>query len=236
MQPIIFPIRINRYLSLRGIATRRDADTLISKQCIRINGNIAILGDIVHQHDEVTIKTSQKDKKSLIYVAYHKPTGIISHTAQKGEKSIADSIGNQIYFPVGRLDKASSGLIILTNDGRITDRLLNPQYNHEKEYIVTVDKKITPHVLRILRQGVLIEGYRTKPSRTLFVNDHIFRIVLHEGKKHQIRRMLAALGMHVISLKRIRIMNIHLGNMKVGEIRKITGENLQKFLETLGLA
>jgi len=235
MESITFPIRINRYLSLRGTATRRDADALIIKKRVSINGRIAMLGDIVQKNDEVIVNTTKADKKSFIYICYYKPVGIITHSPQKGEKSIADMLGSAAHFPVGRLDKESSGLMILTNDGRITDRLLNPKYDHEKEYIVEADKKVTPHALRLLQQGVVIEGYRTKPSVATPIGDHKFRIILREGKKHQIRRMLAAVGMQVVSLKRIRIMNITLGTMKSGQTRNIVGQELATFLKALGL-
>lgn len=233
MKSFTFPIRINRCLALRGIATRRDADALIIKKRVNINGRIAILGDIVQKNDKVTVSVARMDKKLVAYIAYHKPAGVM--TPQRGEKNHRDVMADKKLFPVGRLDKESLGLMILTNDGRITDRLLNPKYKHEKEYIVETDKKITPHVLRLLQQGVDIEGYRTKPSRTVFINDHMFRIILHEGKKHQIRRMLAAIGLQVVSLKRVRIMNIKLGNMKQGETREMKGKELAAFLKALGL-
>ena len=235
---ITFPIRINRYLALKGFATRRGADELIAKRWVTINGRIALLGDIIQKTDIVEVKKTVREKKNFMYIAYHNPVGIITHSPQREEKSIGDITGKEAagLFPVGRLDKDSSGLLILTNDGRITDRLLNPLHEHEKEYIVEVDKKITPHVLRIMEQGVDIEGYRTKPSHTQFINDHKLRITLFEGKKHQIRRMLAALGLQVRSLKRVRIMNIELGKMKEGEMREIKGDELKDFLKALGLA
>lgn len=250
MEPIIFPIRINRYLALKGIVTRRAADELIKKRRVTISGRIAILGDMVEKNDEVLVNAPHKHVGAYTYIAYHKPIHVITHSPspahrdkrrnvsgpQKEQKSIANLVADKRLFPVGRLDKESTGLIILTNDGRITDRLLNPKHEHEKEYIVGVDKKLTPHVLRILQQGVMIEGYRTKPSRTIFINDHTFRIILSEGKKHQIRRMIAALGLQVHSLKRVRIMNIELGTLKPGQMRNIKGEELNVFLKALGLA
>ena len=232
-----YPIRINRYLALHGIATRRNADELISKKRVTINGRIAILGEMVQKEDHVEIKKSAGKPTQYLYIAYHKPIGVITHSAQKGEKDIAQILDRAYadLFPVGRLDKDSSGLLILTNDGRITDRLLNPKYEHEKEYIVDVDKKITPHDLRMLERGVDIEGYHTKPSRTQFIAERKLRITLFEGKKHQIRRMLAAIGMQVRSLKRVRIMNIELGKLKEGQMRKLTGDELTHFLSALGL-
>ena len=256
MEHVSFPIRINRYLAIKGFATRRGADELITKRWVTINGRIALLGDIVQKTDIVEVKKTAREKRNFAYIAYHKPVGIITQSPkpanggsgdaalnaafspQRRERSIGDMISKEAagLFPVGRLDKDSSGLLILTNDGRITDRLLNPKYQHQKEYIVETDKKITPHVLRLLERGVDIEGYHTKPSHTQFVADHKFRITLYEGKKHQIRRMLAALGLQVRSLKRIRIMNIELGKMKEGEMRRLTEDEIKIFLSTLGLA
>ena len=237
MEHISFPIRINRYLALKGFATRRGADELITKRWVTINGRIALLGDIVQKTDIVEVKKTARIKKDFTYLCYHKPIGIITHSPHKGEKSIGNIMGKVAngLFPVGRLDKDSSGLLILTNDGRITDRLLNPKYQHEKEYIVETDKKITPYVLRLLEHGVDIEGYHTKPSHTQFVADHKLRITLFEGKKHQIRRMLASLGMQVRSLKRVRIMNIELGKLKEKEMRRLEKDEQKQFLSALGL-
>ena len=233
MEQIKFPIRINRYLALKGLGTRRSADELIKKHRVLISGRVALLGDMVRKEDVVEVtKTKHDHDKKLYYYAYYKPVGIV--TPQQGERSHA-LISDKKLFSVGRLDKDSSGLMILTNDGRITDRLLNPVHEHEKEYIVDVDKKVTPHVLRVLEKGVDIEGYRTKPSRTVFVNDYRFRIILSEGKKHQIRRMIAALGLQVRALKRVRIMNIELGKLKQAEMREIKGDELAVFLKSLGL-
>ena len=233
MEPILFPIRINRYLALKGFATRRGVDELIKKRYVTVNGRMALLGDIVQHDDIVEVKKNTREKKQLAYIAYYKPLGIVTHSPEEPQKN--NNRVDKGLFPVGRLDKESSGLLILTNDGRITDRLLNPIHRHEKEYIVTIDKKVTPHTLRLLEQGVDIEGYHTKPSATQFVSDHKFRITLYEGKKHQIRRMLAALGMQVRSLKRVRIMNIELEKMKEGDMRILDGDELKKFLSALGL-
>ncbi|MDP3770108.1 MAG: pseudouridine synthase [bacterium] len=232
MQSPTYPIRINRYLALKGIVTRRAADELIKKRRVIINGRIALLGDQVNKNDVVEVKKIDT-RMEFTYIAYHKPVGVI--TFQREKETTPDIIAEKKLFPVGRLDKESSGLLILTNDGRITDRLLNPLHKHEKEYIAQVDKKLTPHILRILAIGVDIEGYYTKPSRVVFLNDYKFRIILGEGKKHQIRRMLSALGLQVRSLKRVRIMNIELGDLKIGELREIKSEELNQFLKALGL-
>jgi 23S rRNA pseudouridine2604 synthase len=230
-----FPMRINKYLALRGDATRRGADTLVEERKVTINGRLARLGDQVNEKDVVVVKGA--DTKKYVYFAYNKPKGVITHSPQNGEKSIEDSIRGQIreeVFPVGRLDKESHGLIILTNDGRITDRLLSPDRIHEKEYIVTVDKPVTGRFLRELERGVDIEGYRTKPAKAREVGACGIDIVITEGKKHQLRRMCAALGYTVKDINRIRIMNIKLEKLCPGQFRKMQGEELSKFLSSLG--
>ncbi|TRZ53930.1 rRNA pseudouridine synthase [bacterium] len=231
-----FPIRINKYLAVRGDATRRGADTLIEERKVTINGRLAKLGDLVNEKDTVVVK-GLESKKYLYYV-YYKPRGIISHSPQNGEKSIEDAIRGQIrqeVFPIGRLDKDSHGIIILTNDGRITERLLSPKKQHEKEYVVTVDKPITGRFLREMEHGVDIEGYKTKPARAKEAGECKLDIVITEGKKHQLRRMCAALGYTVKDIKRTRIMNIALGILKPGQFREIKGKELETLFSLIGM-
>jgi len=231
-----YPIRINKYLALLGEATRRGADTLIEERKVTINGRLAKLGDLVNEKDTVVVKGG--NSKKYIYYAYCKPRGVISHSPQNGERSIEDAIRGQIrqeVFPIGRLDKDSHGLIILTNDGRITEKLLSPKKEHEKEYVVTVDKQITGRFLRELERGVDIEGYRTKPARAKEAGMDKLNIVITEGKKHQLRRMCAALGYTVKDIKRIRIMNIALGALKPGQFREIKGKELETLFSLIGM-
>jgi 23S rRNA pseudouridine2604 synthase len=220
-----------------GISTRREADKLIAAGRVFVNGRKAVIGERVSEHDEVTLK-DRKDR-TYVYIAYHKPRGVISHSPQQDEEEIPRDVvlrdQNFTVFPIGRLDKDSSGLIILTNDGRITDRLLNPKYDHSKTYLVTVDKPVTNHLTKWLRDGVGIEGYKTLPAEVRERGERSFELTLREGKKHQIRRMCAALGFQVVTLERISIENILLGNLKPGAAREITGEELTTFLQTLGL-
>jgi 23S rRNA pseudouridine2604 synthase len=229
-----FPMRINKYLAWKGVATRRDADKLIEQRKILINGRFAVLGDKVDEGDEVEISGRQKPK-NYVYYAYHKPKGIITHSPQNGEKDIKDVIPLKDVFPVGRLDKGSSGLLILTNDGRITDRLLNPEHVHEKEYIVKTINPLRPSFKEYMEKGVDIEGYVTKKCKVSIVNENTFKISLTEGKKHQIRRMCSAMHNEVIELKRTRIMNISLGTITPGTYKKIEGPQLEQFLHSLGL-
>lgn len=232
MDTIPYPVRINRYLALTGIATRRDADLLIKDGLVTINGAKAHVGDTVEKADIVEVASR---KKSYVYRAYYKPRGVISHSPQLKEKDIRRSSGYPDLFPVGRLDKASEGLIILTSDNRITERLLNPHKKHEKEYEVVVDHPLKPNFKTRMERGVRIEDYTTQPARLSILDEKIFRIILTEGKKHQIRRMCAALGYQIEKLKRIRIMNISLGKLAPNESRLITGDELRIFLETLNL-
>lgn len=226
-----YPMRINKYLAHKNLCTRREADTLIAAGKVLINGVPAQLGDKVKETDDVQVRFRVKQYR---YYAYHKPRGVITHSAQEGEKEIADVSSVKGVFPIGRLDKDSSGLIILTDDGRITDRLLNPDYVHEKEYIVTTKEQLKSNFKERMERGVDIEGYKTKECKVEVLGEKRFSIVLIEGKKHQIRRMCAALGYVVASLERTRIMNVHLSGLKTGSHRAITGSELTTFLKALG--
>jgi 23S rRNA pseudouridine2604 synthase len=232
----LYPMRINKYLSSQGYSTRRDADKLIAKKTVFINGKLAVLGSKVNEKDVVEVKRKENPKK-YSYFAYNKPKGVITHSPQAGEKDIEHSvnIGGKYVFPVGRLDKDSHGLIMLTDDGRVTDRLLNPEHEHEKEYVVTVRNPLRPSFKMHMEAGVDIEGYRTKKCKVTILGDHSFRITLTEGKKHQIRRMCANLHNDVADLTRIRVMNIRLGAMKPNSHREIAGKELETFLKSIGL-
>lgn len=230
----LYPMRINKYLALKNIATRKGADELITKKQVFINGKLAVLGSKINENDKVEIKGNQ-NFKNYVYFAYNKPIGTITHSPQLDEeKEIKDLIKDKNIpkdvFPVGRLDKNSHGLIILTNDGRITDKLLNPKYVHEKEYIVKTSNKLRSNFKQKMEAGVNIEGYKTKKCKVQIVNDHAFKIILSEGKKHQIRRMCSALFQEIQDLKRIRVININLGTLKPNSLREIKGEELETFL------
>lgn len=231
--PGAYPMRINKYLAHSGVATRKGADELIARKKVLINGRVAALGDKVHTGDTVELRDSNSQKKYL-YLAYHKPIGVITHSPQMGEKDIKQSVPLDI-FPVGRLDKDSSGLIILTNDGRVTDRLLNPEYDHDKEYRVQTGAPLRESFRKTMEAGVDIEGYLTRHCTVRKTGEKSFVITLSEGKKHQIRRMVAALHNTVVSLQRTRILNVKLGNLKPGQWRPIEGEELSAFLSALGM-
>lgn len=237
MEKITYPIRINRYLALNNYCSRREADVLLAKKIVKINGKIAKIGDRVNEGDQVEMNSEAQHKlKNYRYFAYNKPRGVVTHSPKEGQKEIKNiSQFPSDVFPVGRLDKESYGLIILTNDGRITDKLLNPQFDHEKEYAVKVNKPIKNIFLKIMGRGVELEDFKTKECKIKKTGDYTFNIILTEGKKHQIRRMCTNLGSEVEDLKRIQIMNIELKNLAPGQKREILGKELDDFLSGLGI-
>lgn len=234
----IYPMRLNKYLAHQGTSSRREADVLIEKGVVLVNGKKAVMGQKVERSDVVTLKGDTKEKK---YLAYYKGRGIITHSPGEGEVDIVtrlkEDYGITDVNPVGRLDKDSEGLMILTNDGRITGPLLDPEAAHEKVYEVSVDKPVTGYFLKQLEHGVNIEGYLTKPSTATKhpKNQLKFTLILTEGKKHQIRRMCAALGYQVQDLKRIRIANVELGELKPNQYRILKGAELDAFLQELAI-
>jgi 23S rRNA pseudouridine2604 synthase len=235
MSDINYPIRINRYLLLKGLASRRKADEYISAGKVKINGRKAVLGDKVGENDVVEVDQDiEKKAKNRLYIALNKPEGIVSHNPAPGQKSVEDivSVGRPV-FPLGRLDRASWGLMILTDDGTIVDKLLNPKHEHEKEYVVEVDKNLKSNFKRLMEKGVRLENFTTKPAKVEVLSEKKFRIILTEGKKHQIRRMCDKLGYVTRDLKRIRIANIRLSKLKPGEWRKIEGKELEIFLKSI---
>lgn len=224
-------MRVNKYLAGKKYCTRRQADELIKKGLVLINGKPAVLGDKIKEKDTVVVKWRQTKYR---YFAYHKPRGVITHSPQGKEIDIAQSIGVPGIFPIGRLDKDSYGLIILTDDGRITDPLLNPEYAHEKEYEVLTLDALPSNFKRRMEGGIDIGGYTTQPCIVSMLGNKKFSVVLTEGKKHQIRRMCGALGQSAEELKRTRILNIKLSGLKAGEYRPIQGAELDVFLKALG--
>lgn len=232
-------MRLNKYLAHNGYTTRRGADTLIEAGKVFVNGKKAVMGAKVEEGDEVELRGTEQ--QTFSYILYYKPRGVITHSPAEGETDIVSRIkkdhGITDVFPIGRLDKDSEGLILLTNDGRVTERILNPEAEHEKEYVVTVDKRVPQTFLTRMAKGVRIEGYMTKPAVTEADpgNDHQFSIILTEGKKHQVRRMCAALGYQVKSLKRIRIMKLELKRLQPGQFHRLKAIEIKAFLKSLGL-
>ncbi|MCL5795333.1 MAG: rRNA pseudouridine synthase [Patescibacteria group bacterium] len=231
MPEIIYPIRINKYLAKKNICSRRKADDFISRKLVKINGRTAVLGDKVQKEDRVELNSKvEKITQKFIYLAYNKPIGVASHLPQENEIGIREtsSLPKDI-FPVGRLDKESRGLMILTNDGRITEKLLDPKFYHEKEYEVLVNKPINNYFINKMQNGIRLEGFTTRPCQLKKLDTNKFSIVLTEGKKHQIRRMCTALGYEVKDLQRVRIGQIRLKDLAVGATRPLTGKEIEKF-------
>jgi 23S rRNA pseudouridine2604 synthase len=217
-------VRLNKYISETGVCSRREADKWIESGRVTLNGQAATLGTQVADGDEVCVdgKTIGAKKKQ-VYIALNKPVGIICTTEPHIEDNIIDHVGYpERIFPVGRLDRDSEGLILLTNDGDIVNEILRSENNHEKEYLVTVDRPITDLSLRMMADGVKIMGEVTKPSKVARLNALSFRIILTQGLNRQIRRMCSALGYKAQRLQRVRIMNIRLGDLQPGQWRHLT--------------
>lgn len=230
-------MRINKFISETGFCSRREADKLIESGKVTINGITAALGSQAEEGDDVRIdgKPLKAKLDRHVYIALNKPVGITSTTERHIRGNIVDFVGHdKRIFPIGRLDKDSEGLILLTSDGDIVNKILRAEGKHEKEYIVTVDKPITPSFLKAMSEGVKIMGEMTLPCRITRMTDRVFRIILTEGKNRQIRRMCGALGYEVRKLQRIRIMNIHLGHQKIGTWRDLTEQEKQELGEALG--
>ena len=225
-------MRLNKYISETGVCSRREADKWIEAGRVTLNGQPATLGSQVADGDEVRIDGGLIGvKKQQVYIALNKPVGIICTTEAHIEDNIIDHVGfPERIFPVGRLDRDSEGLILLTNNGDIVNEILRSENNHEKEYLVTVDRPITDLSLRMLAGGVKIMGELTKPSKVARVNAQSFRIILTQGLNRQIRRMCSALGYKAQRLQRVRIMNIHLGNLRPGQWRHLTSAELTGLL------
>jgi 23S rRNA pseudouridine2604 synthase len=221
-------ISINKYISDTGFCSRREADDYIAQARVTINDEIAFAGNRVNENDVVEIDGEPIKKKiKTVYIAFHKPDGITCTTDQKDKTNIVDCIQfKQRIFPIGRLDKDSEGLIFLTNDGNIVNKILRAGNNHEKEYLVTVDKPLTPDFIQNMSNGVRIVGGKTKPCKVVQENKYLFRITLTQGMNRQIRRMCDALDYKVKKLLRIRIMNVHLGKLPLGHWRFLTPEEV----------
>lgn len=217
-------MRLNKYISETGACSRREADKWIEAGRVTCNGAIAALGTRVGDADEVRVDGRLIGvKRKPVYIALNKPVGVTCTTEAQIEGNVIDLIGHpERIFPVGRLDKDSEGLILLTNDGDIVNEILRSENNHEKEYIVTVDRAITDLSLKMMADGVRIMGVVTKPCRVSRVAEKTFRMILTQGLNRQIRRMCSALGYKAQRLQRVRIINIGLGNLKPGEWRELT--------------
>ncbi len=223
-------IRINKFLSDAGICSRREADRYIEEGKVKIDGQLAQMGSKVTKHSQVTFcgKPIKKEEK-LVLIAFNKPEGIVCTTDHNEPDNIVDYIGYGMrIYPIGRLDKDSEGLILLTNDGNIVNKILRAENNHEKEYVVTVNKEITPDFLKKMAAGVPILDTVTKPCKIEQIDKKTFNIILTQGLNRQIRRMCEHFDYRVINLRRIRIMNIKLGRLKVGDYRNVTEKEIEE--------
>ena len=228
-------MRINKFLAETGIVSRRGADKWIEEGRVTINGELATVGSKVEDGDHVCVdgKPVQKEEQ-LVYIALNKPVGITSTTEKHIQGNVVDFINHPLrIFHIGRLDKDSEGLLLLTNDGDIVNEILRAENHHEKEYVVQVDKPITEQFLKKMAAGVEILDTKTLPCRVEKVSNYVFKIILEQGLNRQIRRMCSALGYSVKRLQRIRIMNIHLGNLKVGQWRDLTEKERTELFKLL---
>ena len=223
-------IRLNKFISETGFCSRREADKLIESGRVTVDGIKAVMGTKVKEGANVKVDGKPiKKVEELVYIALNKPVGITCTTEKKVRGNIVDFINHEKrIFPIGRLDKDSQGLILLTNDGDIVNKILRAGNNHEKEYIVTVDKPIDNKFINDMSNGVRILGTITKKCIVKKINERTFKIILTQGMNRQIRRMCEALGYNVTKLNRIRIMNIKLGNLKMGSWRNLTDNELKQ--------
>ena len=231
-------MRINKFISSTGLCSRREADELIKQGKVKINSNIAVIGQTVSPMDKVEVSGKLlKLKQKKIYIALNKPRGITCTTERHIKGNIIDFVKHpERIFPIGRLDKESEGLILLTNDGSIVNKILRNENKNEKDYIVTLNKAITPSFAKGMSNGVRIynpvrnEYTVTNKSKIEKINTRTFKITLTQGLNRQIRRMCSHFGFKVVNLKRIRIMNIKLGKLPVGKWRNLTEEELKNLL------
>lgn len=216
-----FPIRINKYLRDMGWASRREADKLVEAGLVFINGKRADNGVMIEEKDKVTIKENKNAKKELLYFAYYKPKGLPTQDKPKTPSVISQWRDKKVY-PIGRLDKESEGLLLLTNDGRFSREVLSDKAEFEKEYHVTTAEPIRHGIAEIFAQGMETDTFgQLKPVKAKLLGKNKMSMILNEGKRHQIRVMLSEMNYSVTSLKRVRIGNYKLGNMKPGESKAI---------------
>jgi 23S rRNA pseudouridine2604 synthase len=228
-------VRLNKYLSESGACSRREADTLIAEGRVTVNGVPAVLGTQVADGDDVRLDGDQvgeaRKKVKPVYIALNKPVGVTCTTERHVADNIVDFVNHsERVFPIGRLDKDSEGLILLTNDGDIVNEVLRAEHNHEKEYVVGVDHAITQEFVDRLAAGVRLSDATTRPCKVAKLGPKLFKIVLTQGLNRQIRRMCEALGYTVEALQRVRIMHIRLGQLPLGRWRQLTPQEIAPLL------
>lgn len=232
-------MRLNKFISDSGYTSRRGADRLIEERRVKVNGKVAGLGVQIKPGDTIMVNgtilpNEKRTADQNVYIALNKPYGITSTTEKNVKGNIVDFVNHPLrIFNIGRLDKESTGLILMTNDGDIVNKILRAENNHEKEYIVSVDKPITEQFLQSMAGGVKILGEKTLPCKVTQNSAYEFNIVLTQGLNRQIRRMCEALGYEVVTLNRIRIMNIHLKNLPVGQWRELSSKEKKQLFADL---
>ena len=229
-------VRLNKYVADSGYCSRREADRLIAEGRVQIDGKPGALGDRVRPGMAVTVDGRPlSGAGEKVYILLNKPRGIVCTADPREPMNVVDYVGHPArIFPVGRLDKDSEGLLLLTSDGGIVNRLLRASGGHEKEYEVTIDRPVTPEFAERMMRGVPILDTVTLPCRLRRTGERSFNLVLVQGLNRQIRRMCEALGANVTQLRRVRIMNLRLGSLKPGQWRNVTPEELRGLLEQLG--
>ncbi len=230
------PMRLNKHISESGICSRREADAWIAAGRVTVNGAPGVLGTQVRSGDDVRVDGKPLPaRRRAIYIALNKPRGVTCTTERGVAGNIVDFVGHhERIFPIGRLDKESEGLILLTNDGDIVNEILRVEHGHEKEYLVTVDPPVTDSFLSMMAAGVRIGGETTRPCTVMRAGRDQFRIVLTQGLNRQVRRMCSALGWRVKRLLRLRIMHIHLGTLESGRWRDLTETEIRPLLAAEG--
>ena len=240
-------VRLNKFIARAGVCSRREADELITQKCVTVNGEAASSGMKVSEGDVIVVKGRILEAKPPVMIAFYKPRGVVCSTSEKDRAVTFDRYLDlkEHLFPVGRLDKDSEGLLLLTNMGDLSERIARAGTSHEKEYIVACTKPVSESFIDRMGKGVTItipagrsttgrrEIYKTRPCRVTKIDDFTFDIILTEGKNRQIRRMCEALSNSVSSLKRVRIMNIKLGSLKEGETRIISPGEIDELEDLL---
>lgn len=230
-------MRLNKFISESGMCSRREADRFIEQGVVFINGRKAHIGDQVNVGDRVRVNGNDLEPRQgdeIIFIALNKPVGVTSTTEENVRNNIVDFVNhNKRIFPIGRLDKDSQGLIFLTNDGDIVNKILRAGNNHEKEYVVTVNKPLTPDVISGMANGVPMLGVMTKKCKVVQEGANVFRIILVQGLNRQIRRMCEHFGYEVVKLERVRIMNITLKGLPVGDWRDLTENEMKDIYRLL---
>ncbi len=230
-------MRLQKFLSSAGVCSRRKGEAFITAGRVKVNGQTVVTLGVKVDPDRDAVEVDGQAVRSLVapvYIALHKPKGYVSSCNHKGQKIVLELLDTTArVYPVGRLDKDSTGLLLLTNDGHLHYRLSHPSFDHEKEYEVRVTAPLTAGAMRKLSQGLPLMGKRTRPARLRRISSRSFRIVLQEGKNRQIRRMVRKVGSQVSDLKRIRIANIRLGNLACGAWRYLTPKERENLLNML---